>query len=66
MKELATMNMMKQEIKKPFEQAEEYNVTLDHFAPKTAYEVCKRCVDVIFSLLALCSCSCQCALWRLL
>ena len=44
---------MKTEIIMPFEQAEEYYVSLEHFETKTAYEAIKRCFDIIFSFLAL-------------
>ena len=37
----------------PYEQSDEYYVSLDHFEPKPAYEVIKRCLDIVFSLLAL-------------
>lgn len=47
------METMKTEIIMPFEQAEEYHISLDHFERKTAYEVVKRCFDIIFSFLAL-------------
>ena len=47
------MKTMKTEVIMPFEQAEEYYISLDHFERKTAYEVIKRCLDIIFSFLAL-------------
>lgn len=47
------MKTMKTEIIMPFEQAEEYYVSLEHFETKTAYEAIKRCFDIIFSFLAL-------------
>ena len=44
MKEIVAMETMKTEIIMPFEQAEEYHISLDHFERKTAYSPFSRVV----------------------
>jgi lipopolysaccharide/colanic/teichoic acid biosynthesis glycosyltransferase len=47
------MKKMDKEVIIPFDQTEEYYIELNGFNRKIAYEVLKRCLDIIFSMVAL-------------
>ena len=53
MKELGAMNKMDKEVIIPFDKTEEYYIEIENFKHKVAYEMIKRCLDILFSMIAL-------------
>ena len=53
MKELGAMNTMHKNIIIPFDQTKEYYIEVENFKQKIAYEMIKRCFDILLSMIAL-------------